>query len=105
MRWPTRYEHSTAIREARAARDLRDRIRPGNTFSHTNGNCGGMADLCGECHREEYEAMREWATTAPPPLPGEDASAYWHRIDGRFYDNWYTVARERIKAAYATEGN
>lgn len=89
------FEMSEKAIQARKNRDYHDRLK--GERRHEYGNCGGMAGLCPACNDDELTEMREWAKDLPSPLQNEDIVAYWHRVEGRFLDNWYTVAAEQYK--------
>jgi hypothetical protein len=66
---------------------------------HELGICGGNANLCYECAKDEDAFLAEWAKDKPAPIDGEDLCNYWRRIGGRYLDGWYKAAwNKQLKA-------
>lgn len=72
--------------------------RKGKSWQHRDGVCGGYADLCSDCHKNEYDVMLKHARKVPA-ISGETMAEYMHRSGLPYYDTWHEVCREIIKEA------
>jgi hypothetical protein len=97
------------------AMECKDQIRAAIKKIHPEGwTCNnGYDESCHACHEAQLPILRAFAADKPviqsdfdDGKEGNDAFyIYWKRIGGPFYDEWVTVAQERIRTYKQIGGN
>ena len=90
------------------ATECKDQIRAAHEKVHPGGrDCNnGYNVSCSLCHAAELPILREYAKDKPVIQidieKGKERNDafyhYWERIDGPYYDEWVTVAQEKVRA-------